>query len=154
MKKKLLSILSLLLVIASVTVLVSCNNTVNDEQSTATTDSQKTEIVEATGIWTSAAYLKDTTLGTGANSIKVEIEAEGQKITLTINTDKKTLGEAMYELSLINDASFFDTVIGMKADWNKNQAYWAFYDGEAFMMVGVNEAPINEAANYRLVYTK
>ncbi len=138
MKKKLLSIISLLLVIASIFAFSSCNNENN----------------EAKGLWASATYLNDTTLGTGANSIQVEIEAEGRKITLTINTDKQTLGEAMYELSLINDASFFDTVIGMKADWNKDQAYWAFYDGETFMMVGINEAPVNKTANYRLVYTK
>ncbi len=153
MKRKLLSILSLFLVVASITLLVACDNSENEE-TTASNSSQNTEGVEATGIWSGATYLKDTTLGTGKETIQVEIEAEGRKITLTINTDKQTLGEAMYELSLINDASFFDTVIGMKADWNKDQAYWAFYDGETFMMVGINEAPVNKTANYRLVYTK
>ena len=50
--------------------------------------------------------------------------------------------------------SFFDTLNGMKADWNADQAYWAFYQGENYMSVGVNETVIEGGEHYRLVYTQ
>ena len=42
----------------------------------------------------------------------------------------------------------------MKADWDKDQAYWCFYEGEEMMMVGVNATEISGGEHYRFVYTK
>lgn len=112
------------------------------------------EKVDATGLWENATYLKDTTVGKGEKTVLVDIEAGDQSITVTVKTDKATLGEALYEHGIINDASFFDTANGIKADWNADKAYWAFYEGESFMMVGVGEAKISGGEHYRFVYTK
>ena len=112
------------------------------------------EKVDATGLWENATYLRNTTVGKGEKTVTVDVECADQKITLTVKTDKATLGEALYELELINDASFFDTLNGIKADWNKDKAYWAFYEGENYMMVGVADAKISGGEHYRLVYTK
>ena len=112
------------------------------------------EKVDATGLWENATYLKDTTVGKGEKTVLVDIEAGDQSITITVKTDKATLGEALYEHGIINDASFFDTANGIKADWNADKAYWAFYEGEDFMMVGVGEAKISGGEHYRLVYSK
>ena len=110
--------------------------------------------VDATGLWENATYLKDTTVGKGEKTVLVDIEAGDQKITLTVKTDKETLGAALFELGIINDASFFDTANGIKADWNVDKAYWGFYEGEDYMMVGVNDVKISGGEHYRLVYTK
>jgi len=110
--------------------------------------------VDATGLWENATYLKDTTVGKGEKTVLVDIEAGDQKITLTVKTDKETLGAALFELGIINDASFFDTANGIKADWNTDKAYWGFYEGENYMMVGVNDVKISGGEHYRLVYTK
>ena len=112
------------------------------------------EKVDATGLWENATYLKDTTVGKGEKTVLVDIEAGDQSITITVKTDKATLGEALYEHGIINDASFFDTANGIKADWNADKAYWAFYEGEDFMMVGVGETKISGGEHYRLVYSK
>ncbi len=117
-----------------------------------------TEKVDATGLWENATYLSNTTLGDGANTVKVKVIAGEQGITLTIKTDKATLGEALYEHKLINDASFFDTCNGMKADYDKDSTYWAFYVGESTVtaLYGVNDTQavtIGEPT-YRLVYSK
>ena len=112
------------------------------------------EKVDATGFWENATYLKDTTVGKGEKTVLVDIEAGDQSITITVKTDKATLGEALYEHGIINDASFFDTANGIKADWNADKAYWAFYEGEDFMMVGVGDAKISGGEHYRLVYSK
>ena len=112
------------------------------------------EKVEASGLWENATYLSDITLGDGEKTVSFTVEAEDKVITITLKTDKATLGEAMYEHGLVNDATFFDTLNGIKADWNKDQAYWGFYQGEEFMMVGINDTEIIGGESYRFVYSK
>lgn len=137
MKKSIVSTVSIVLALVCLLCLASCG-----------------EKVEKTGLWESATYLSDTTLGKGEKTVSFDIEAEEQVITITLKTDKATLGEAMYEHGLINDASFFNVLNGMEASWEQDQAYWAFYQGEDFMMVGVGEAEIVGGEHYRFVYTK
>ena len=106
------------------------------------------EKVDATGLWEDAKYLSDTTLGEGENTVKVLVVCEDQSITFTIKTDKDNLGDALYEHELINDPSFFDVCNGMKADWDKDNAYWAFYiDGE-YALTGVEKTKIEEGKAY------
>ncbi len=116
------------------------------------------EKVEAVGLWENATYLSNTTLGDGANTVKVELTAEEQTVTFTIKTDKATLGDALFEHELINDASFFDTINGIKADWEKDKAFWAFYVGDSTAMAnyGVSDprAVTTGEPTYKIVYTK
>ncbi len=116
------------------------------------------EKVDATGLWESATYRSDTTLGEGASTVKLVLTAGEQSITFTIKTDKATLGEALYEHGLINDVSFFDTCNGIKADWDKDQAYWAFYvgDSESMANYGVDDpkSVTTGEPTYRLIYTQ
>ena len=57
-------------------------------------------------------------------------------------------------LNLINDASFFDTLNGMTADYSANQAWWKFCDSEGTMLsYGVSDAQINGGETYKFVYT-
>ena len=71
-----------------------------------------------------------------------------------LQTDKEKLGDALFAEGLINDPTFFDTLNGIKADWDKDQAYWAFCTGEEYMMIGVNDQTISTGDSYRFVYTK
>ncbi len=137
MKKSIVSAVSIVIVLVCLICLASCG-----------------EKVGKTGLWESATYLADVTLGDGEKTVSLDIEADGQVITITLKTDKATLGEAMYEHGLINDASFFNILNGIEASWENDQAYWAFYQGEDFMMVGVDEADISGEEHYRFVYTK
>ena len=137
MKKTIVSSLSLILSIICLFCFISCE-----------------EKVEASGLWENATYLSDITLGDGEKTVSFTVEAEDKVITITLKTDKATLGEAMYEHGLVNDATFFDTLNGIKADWNKDQAYWGFYQGEEFMMVGINDTEIIGGESYRFVYSK
>jgi hypothetical protein len=106
-----------------------------------------------TGLWADATYTEDTNVGTGAKTVTVLVTAEDTTVTLTVKTDKAMLGEALYELELINDASFFDTLNGIKADWDAHSAYWAFYVGDEYAMVGANETAIQGGETYKFVYT-
>lgn len=111
---------------------------------------------DATGLWKDATYTADATLGEGANTVTVEVTAEEKTVTFTVKTDKSTLGEALYDLELINNASFFDTCNGIKADWDADQAYWAFYVGEEYASFGVGDqkAVTTGEPVYKFVYTK
>lgn len=139
MKKTMKTAASLLALLMLVVCVVSCG-----------------EKVEATGLWENATYLSDTTVGEGANTVTVIITAEEKTVTLTVKTDKATLGEALYEHGIINDATFFDTCIGMKADWDKDAAYWAFYVGDETAQYGVGDERAVTTGNptYKIVYTK
>lgn len=112
------------------------------------------ETIAPEGLWATAKYLKNTTVGEGAKEVVIDVDMDGKSIAITVKTDAKTLGEALFAEGLINDASFFDTLNGVKADWNADKAYWGFFEGEEYMMVGVNETAINGGERYRFVYTK
>lgn len=105
-------------------------------------------------IWGNAIHREDATVGEGSKTVTVEVEAKGHRVLLTIRTDAATLGEALYALELINDPSFFDTANGIKADWNADSAYWAYFQGDQYMSVGVNDTAISGGEHYRLVYTQ
>jgi hypothetical protein len=154
MKTTIKLILTMLLAFVMILSVVSCNGEKTPETTPQQQENTPAGTVEATGLWATAKYLKDTTVGEGAKSVLVDIEADGKKVTLTLKTDKATLGEALFENGIINDASFFDTANGIKADWNADKAYWGFYQGNDYMMVGVGDVNIEGGEHYRLVYTK
>ena len=135
MKKALSVLLCVAIVIVGIVSITSCNNT-------------------AEGVWENATYTKDTTLGDGEKEVKVEFEAQDKSVTITLLTDKATLGEALYEHGLINDPSFFDTANGMKADWSKDQSWWNVQKDGVSSMVGVDQIQISDGEHYELVYAK
>lgn len=152
MKRITLTLLTLLLVLTCTFGFAGCNVNGGDETEAATVvDGEK---LEAKGLWEKATYLTNTTVGEGSKTVSFTVEADGSKITITLKTDKATLGEAMFEHKLINDASFFNVLNGIEASWEKDQAYWAFYDGETLQPYGVNDQAINGGESYRFVYTK
>ena len=109
----------------------------------------------ATGIWANATYTEDVTLGEGATVLIVIVSAEDKEITLTVNTDKTTVGAALSELNLIAGADGMYTVVnGMTADWNVDQTYWAFYENDAYAMTGMDDTAIMAGVTYKLVRSK
>ena len=125
MKKVINSTISVLLVLMCVICLVSCN------------------AVDKTGVWENATYRKDMSFGDGAKVVVVEVKAEDQTVTFTLNTDKDTVGAALLEHELIAGEEseyglYVKTVNGMLADYDIDQSYWGFYiDGE-YAMSGVD----------------
>ena len=108
-----------------------------------------------TGIWADATYTEDTTLGEGATTLTVVVSAEDKEITLTVNTDKTTVGAALSELGLIEGTDGMYTVVnGMTADYNIDQTYWAFYENDAYAMVGIDDTAITAGVVYKLVRSK
>ena len=122
---------------------ISCGeNTSDGEQPAAAT------------LWDSAMYKEDAAVGEGEITFTLAIEAEGKTVVLTVSTNESVLGNALYNYSLINDPSFFDTANGMKASWDEDQAWWAFYVGDTMASYGVSDEVVSRGNSYKLVYTK
>ena len=115
--------------------------------------------VPAEGIWESATYRADKTLGKGDKTITVKVEAEDQSVTFTIKSNAATVGAALQENDLIAGEEtqyglYVKTVNGMLADYNVDQTYWAFYKDGVYMMTGVDATPLVDGDAYELVRTK
>lgn len=137
-KEKMKKALSLVLVLVAILCLVSCNK------------------VEKTGAWENATYRRDMEFGKGETTVQVEVKAEEQSVTFTINTDKKTLGEALIEHGLVSGENgqfglYVKFVNGIEADYDKDGTYWGFYKNGEMMMVGVDGAQISDGEHYELV---
>ena len=142
MKKTVSSIICTVLSIVLVVCLASCGNT-----------------VDAEGLWENATYRKDTELGKGATTVQVEVKAGEESITFTIKTDKKTLGDALFEHELITgDQSqyglYIKSVNGIRADYDLDKSYWGFYKNGEYMLTGVDGTEIADGEHYELVYEK
>ena len=112
---------------------------------------------QVTGIWADATYTEDTTLGEGATVLTVVVGAEDKEVTFTINTDKETVGAALVEVGIVEDADgdgMFTVVNGMTADYNVDQTYWAFYENDAYANQGMNDTAIADGVTYKLVHSK
>lgn len=151
MKRITLTLLALILALSCMLCIVGCE--MNENETTAETVAEG-ETIAAEGLWENATYRANTTLGKGAKSVSFTVEAEGKMIAITLMTDKDNLGEAMFEHDLINDASFFNVLNGIEASWEKDQAYWAFYEGDTMMPYGVSDQKVNGGESFRFVYTK
>ncbi len=115
--------------------------------------------VDKAGAWESATYLSDTTFGEGKTPLKVEVKAGEQSVIFTVNTDKKTVGEALLEHKLIDGEQgdygmYIKSVNGIVADYDVDKTYWAFYIGDEYATSGVDSTEIAEGVTYKLELAK
>jgi len=109
--------------------------------------------------WADAKYTKDTEIGTGDTTFYFVVKVDEHKVKFTVNTDKVIVGEALLDLGLIDGnvesyGLYVKKVNGIRADYDKDKAYWAFYvDGE-YAMSGVDFTAIVPGETYEFVYTK
>ena len=103
---------------------------------------------------TAVAMVDGAALGTGAVSFTFTVvNGEGKETTVTISTDKETVGEALTDLGLVSgeDSEYglmVDTVNGETWSYAETGKYWAFYiDGE-YAMTGVDSTPVTAGAAY------
>ena len=120
--------------------------------------------VDATEITEGAVYaltktVSYTVLGEGATTFYLTVKNVDNTVTkFQINTDAVTVGEALLALELIaGDESdyglYVTTVNGITADWETEQAYWAFYINGEYAQTGVDATEIVADTVYELVKT-
>lgn len=94
----------------------------------------------------------------GSKTITVEIvHADGKTNSYTIQTDAKTLAEAMNEKGLLGEDldGMYLTIDGETTDYTANQSWWCLYEnGSAEMaMEGANTMLIEDGDSFKWVYT-
>lgn len=111
--------------------------------------------IPAEGLWEEATYRDDTELGEGANTFTLVVEIGEEKVTFAISTDKKTVGDALTELGLVEGEEtqyglYIKKVNGVLADYDIDQTYWAFYINGEYAMSGVDTTDIVNGTTYTL----
>ena len=136
--KKHFRFLSLLLVTvllaAMVFTMVSCNN---DDDSPKGSSEEETSSLEAKKL-----------------SFSFEVVfADGKTETYDIESDKKTVGEALLEKGMISGENgqfglYVKTVCGETHDYDTDATYWSFYVNDEISMTGVDATDIVEGTKY------
>lgn len=97
---------------------------------------------------------------TGTKTITVKvIDNEGKETSFTIKTDAEYLRGALEQEKLIEgDESqyglYVKVVNGVKADFDKDGAYWGFYKAGQYLMTGVDTTEIADGDTFEIIYTK
>lgn len=91
-------------------------------------------------------------------SFEFEVKDGDNTTVKTIETDKKTVGEALVAEGLISGSQteyglMVDTVNGVKYDYNADGKYWAFYINGEYASTGVDSTDIVNGAKYSFVAT-
>ena len=81
------------------------------------------------------------------------VDKDGNETDFEIHTDKKTVGDALLELKLIDGDDgdyglYVKTVNGITADYDVDKTYWAFYVNGEYATAGVDSTDIKEGASY------
>lgn len=139
--KKSSSLIVCIVLIAAIALLANGCNGRTDTASSSTPD-------------TTVSQAESNVLGEGATKFTFTVtDAEGKETSYQINTDKKTVGDALVELDLIaGDESeyglYVKTVNGITVDFDKDGKYWAFYVNGEYALTGVDSTDIEVGATY------
>ena len=141
-KQFLSCILCIVLIVAMALFTTGCDGKGKDEAKTTSKKETKVETEQA------------KVLGEGSTKFDFTVvDKEGSKTEFEIHTDKKTVGEALVELKLIEGEDseyglFVKKVNGITADYDKDGMYWAFYINDEYAMSGVDSTEIKEGESY------
>lgn len=137
--KKLLSLLLLVVLIAAMALTgAACDNTNHTPEAPKIT----------------AASGNVTVLGEGSKVFDFTVfDFEGNVTDFEIYTDKKTVGDALSDLGLIEGEEgayglYVKVVNGIKADYDTDSKYWAFYIDDELAPTGADTTAIEEGKVY------
>lgn len=127
-------------------------------ESSANSMASEAESDSDSGIWENAQYTEDAELGEGVHMVKLEVKAGDKSVTLTVKSDNDNLEKILIENKLVegDDSEFglyIKKVIGIRADYDADGAYWALCkDGET-TATGASGITIADGDHYEFVYT-
>ena len=140
---KILSLILCFVLVAAIALIgAGCNDKPNSDPSSSNPTSSN------------ASSSDDSVLGQGATKFTVSITfKDGSEKTYTVNTDKKTVGEALLEVELIagtvgDYGLMVETVDGETVKYEDDGKYWAFYIDGQYAMSGVDTTNIEDGKIY------
>lgn len=101
-----------------------------------------------------------TELGQGATTFDFTVEdLDGSKTYFKIHTDEKTVGAALIGVELLKGEEgpyglYVHEVNGIRAVYEEDGSYWAFYVNGEYGMTGVDMTDIEPDTAYAFVKTK
>ncbi len=93
-------------------------------------------------------------IGEGDTVFTFTVTDEDKNVTaFEIHTSKTVVGEALAEVGLIAGdpgpyGLYVKTVNGITVDYDKDHAYWAFYENGGYAAKGVDKTEIREGVTY------
>lgn len=95
-----------------------------------------------------------------AQSISITVTVVAKDKTekvFNIETEKKTLGDALFEEGLVNEeeykAGFYSYVDGVRADYNKDGSWWCLTKGGKEVFTGFNDTKITDGDKFEITNT-
>ena len=110
-------------------------------------------------LWKNATYTADTSLGEGSFFFTLIVEAADKSVTLSIATNTVYLGQALFDLGIIEGQDstygmYIEKVNGILADYSKNGAWWGVYINGDAAQTGIDSIAITSGAVYTLRYER
>lgn len=142
-KKALSFILCIVLIAAMALIATGCGN-----------KDKKKKFVDESQVNSTSQKAEAQVLGEGKTKFNfVVVDGDGKETSFEIHTDKKTVGDALLELELIDGEEsqyglYVKTVNGVTADFDKHKEYWAFYVNGEYAMSGVDTTEVEAGATY------
>lgn len=89
----------------------------------------------------------------------VVVHADGTEKSFAYRTTQMYLGSVLMEEKLVvgENSTYglnITAVDGEEANWEKDQSYWAVYEGEDYASTGVDGIVLTDGGVYKLVYTR
>ncbi len=139
------AILVFLICISTVVLLESCKHS-------------KEADLQGTIAQQNAVYTQDKTFGNGEKTVMVTVITDDNSVKFTLNTDKDTLGDALKEYGLIEGDNgsyglYVKKVNGIRADYDSDKAYWAFFKDGSPLEACVDSTQINSGDSFEIRYT-
>ena len=99
----------------------------------------------------------DTEEGTKNFTLTV-VHKDGSQKDFNLKSDEQYLGDCLQKAGIITGEEsqyglFIHAVDGEQAIFEEDGAYWAFYEGDAYAQLGIDQTPITDGGVYKLVYT-
>ena len=147
--KKLFAVFLSLAIIAVIAFTMSaCTREKPQDKNVGTTEST------ATAAESTTKPVSPINLGEGETSFLLDVyHKDGSLKKFEMKTNKKTVGEALLELEVIEgEASsyglYVKTVDGETLDYDKDKMYWSFYVGGEYAQKGVDQTEIVDGTYY------
>lgn len=152
--KRIISLILCIVLVAAVALFANgCKN--GEVESPDTTDTYVSGTDKADGESDGKTEEEEATVvGEGETQFTFKVvDKDGKETVFTVNTDKKTVGEALQALELIEGEEgdyglYVKKVNGILADYDVDQTYWAFYVNGEYAMSGADVTEIEDGAEY------
>ena len=108
-------------------------------------------------LWNDAVYDTDVSLGKGEKKLILTVKTAEKSITITVNTDKETVGDALFEQKIIDGDKgpyglYVKKVNGITADFDVDGHYWSFTINGEMAPTGADSTPIKDGEVYGFEY--